>query len=107
MLEREREREITGCRRAVIGAGDGGESCDSAKMEVMERCVRYRVMMVFTVFQFLIVDFALFVDSFFYYYIAKSELDRCCSANRMRWIFGLLTYEMSLVYLCRDKGDAG
>lgn len=73
---------------AVIGGGDGGGSCDSAKMEVMERCVRYRVMMVFTVFQFLIVDFALFVDSFFYYYIAKSELDRCCSANRMRWIFG-------------------
>ena len=51
MLEREREREITGCRRAVIG--DGGESCDSAKMEVMERYVRYCVM-VFTVFQFLL-----------------------------------------------------
>lgn len=38
---------------AVIGGGDGGGSCDSAKMEVMERYVRYCVM-VFTVFQFLL-----------------------------------------------------
>ena len=42
-------------------------------MEVMERCVRYRVMMVFTVFQFLIVDFALFVDSFFITTILQNQ----------------------------------